>query len=163
MPKKGRQIKAEERRRSVAEALKAGYTYRAIAEALDASVGTVANDVKTLIDRWQKEQVNSAGEWIALQIVRLETALNAIWQDVLNGDLAAIGRMQALIDQEARLKGYDKPLKVEWQSEVLALVLAGKVTLDEVRAELGSDLATELFASTGLNVKVLGTQPGEEA
>jgi hypothetical protein len=37
-----------------------------------------------------------------------------------------------------------------WQDKVIGLLRDGKVTPDDVRDELGDDLATELFAAAGI-------------
>lgn len=69
--------------------------------------------------------------------------------------LAAIDRMLKISERRARLLGLDMPVKYEevtWQSEILTLLREGKITREQVEQELGADLATEFFKSTGLPV-----------
>ena len=50
----------ENRRTEVVAAnLLAGLNYRDMASGLDVSLGTIANDVKIILGRWQKEQVET--------------------------------------------------------------------------------------------------------
>lgn len=110
MSKKAAEAKVEDRRRKVAGNLLSGLNYRDIAEGLQCSIGTVAGDVKVIIRRWQKEQVDSAEKWIALQCRRLDASINFMWDDIKKGDTTAIGRMQAIIEQQGKLMGYERLL-----------------------------------------------------
>lgn len=154
--KKSPGLKREERRKLVAANLLAGLNYREMAERLDVSIGTIKNDVDIILKRAQKEQVSGAEQWLAVQVRRLDRAINAIWGNVLNGDPQAIDRLQRLIDQQAKYLGYDKPLKLDWRIEVVSLLMAGKITPAEVEEELGVDVARELFESIGLPVAASG-------
>jgi len=106
--KKSEEVAREERRRKVAVNLLAGATYREIAEALDCSVGTVANDVKLILGRWKREQVTDTTDYIDLECRRLDLALNAIWPKVRDGNLMAIDRLLSIMNRRAKYQGYDK-------------------------------------------------------
>lgn len=102
----------EMRRARVAANLVAGLNYREIASALGVSVGTVSNDVQALLKQWRSEQIETAAEWSTLNVKRLDRAINAIWAKVAEGDLGAIDRLQKLIEQQGRLRGFDQSLHV---------------------------------------------------
>jgi transposase len=102
----------EERRKKVAANLLAGLTFREMAEAIGCSVGTVHNDVKLLLKRWQDEQVTSVQERKLMEGRRIDRALNAIWGRVQQGDLGTIDRLVKLIQERARLYGLYAPQKV---------------------------------------------------
>lgn len=122
MPQRRRaNIEREERRRKVAANLLAGLNYREIAEALNVSLGTVSSDVEALLKRWRAEQISQVGEWQALNVKRLDRAINAIWGDVANGNLAAIDRLQKLIEQQGKLLGFDQSMHIE--AERISVVL----------------------------------------
>lgn len=110
----------ELRRRKVSANLLAGLTYRQMAEALGVSVGTVATDVRLIIDRWRKEQVRDVDSWLQIQLRRLDTMLNAIWDKVLEGDLKAAETALHIIERQAKLIGLDKQQIeiVDWRKEV---------------------------------------------
>lgn len=110
MSRKSDEAEAEDRRKKVAANLLAGNNYRDIAEGLKCSIGTVSNDARVIIRRWQKEQVDTADRWIALQCRRLDAAINYMWEDIKKGDTTAIARMQAVIEQQGKLLGYEKLL-----------------------------------------------------
>jgi hypothetical protein len=122
MPQKQRaEIEREDRRKKVAANLLAGLNYREIADALGVSVGTVSGDVALLVRRWRAEQVNDVGEWQALNVKRLDRAINAIWGEVADGNLSAIDRLQKLIEQQGRLLGFDQTTHIE--AERIAVVI----------------------------------------
>jgi hypothetical protein len=122
MPQKQRaEIEREDRRKKVAANLLAGLNYREIADALGVSVGTVSSDVALLVRRWRAEQVSDVGEWQALNVKRLDRAINAIWGEVADGNLSAIDRLQKLIEQQGRLLGFDQTTHIE--AERIAVVI----------------------------------------
>ena len=106
---KANQVAREERRKKVAANILGGLTYREIAEALNVSLGTVANDVKIILGRWQREQVADAEKYVQIELRRLDRAINAIWNDVQDGKLTAIDRMIKLMERRAKLMGLDAP------------------------------------------------------
>ncbi len=110
----------EQRRQTVAANLLAGLNYRAIAEGLGVSLGTVANDVKIVMKRWRKEQLEAASEVAQLELVRLDRALFGIWSDVQAGDTASIHTMLKLMERRAKLLGLDAPsnVKVTWRDKL---------------------------------------------
>lgn len=123
----------ERRRRAVITNLLAGLTYREIADGLGVSLGTVAKDVKAILTRWQREQVQGAGEHVQLELRRLDVGLNAIWGKVRAGDMAAIDRMLRIMDRRARYLGLDTPSVVDVQSKgeaIAAPVLCVEVVKD---------------------------------
>lgn len=122
MPQRQREeIEREARRKKVAANLMAGLNYREIAEALGVSVGTVSNDVALLVRRWRAEQVSDVAQWQALNVKRLDRAINAIWGEVADGNLPAIDRLQKLIEQQGRLLGFDVSTHIE--AERIAVVI----------------------------------------
>lgn len=122
MPQRQRgEIEREARRKKVAANLLAGLNYREIAEALGVSVGTVSSDVALLVRRWRAEQVSDVGQWQALNVKRLDRAINAIWGEVADGNLSAIDRLQKLIEQQGRLLGFEQGAHIE--AERIAVVI----------------------------------------
>lgn len=102
----------------VAANLLAGLTYRDMAGALNVSISTIADDVKVIIGRWQREQVRDTGEYVELELLRLDRAINAIWTKVQAGDLGAIGAMIRIQERRARYRGLDAAEKVEHSGDV---------------------------------------------
>lgn len=60
--------------------------------------------------------------------------------------LELIGRHLAMFTDKVRVES--------WEDEIVALVKAGKITVDDVRAEIGHELAEDLFKRTGLSVSI---------
>jgi hypothetical protein len=63
------------------------------------------------MDRIKDESLANEGR--ALHRARLETALSAIWNKVLAGDLQAIDRMLRILERDSKLYGLDAPIKTE--------------------------------------------------
>lgn len=112
MHKKAEEVEREERRRNVAANLLSGMDYRDISEALEISLGTICNDVKVILGRWQRDQVQTFEHHLLMQLRQIDRAINAIWDKVLAGDLDAIDAFCKLADRKAKLLGLDKPLKL---------------------------------------------------
>lgn len=111
--RKSKKAKIEERRRIVAANLVAGLNYRDIANALDVSVGTVTSDVKAIMAVWKAAQQQDATDWIALELRRLDAALNAIMPAIQEGHLGAIDRLLAIQARRARyIPNLEQPVKV---------------------------------------------------
>ena len=108
----------EHRRKHVAANLLAGLTYREMAEAFGVSLGTIKNDVDFVMRHWQHEQVEVTADYVSLQERRLDRALNAIWGDVLTGDVKAISALLKIEERRAKLRGLDQPEKVEHSGSV---------------------------------------------
>lgn len=106
----------EERRKKVAANLLGGLTYRDMAPTLAVSIGTIANDVKTILGRWEREQIKDVDGWVRLELTRLDRALNAIWNKVLDGDLKAIDAFLSISGRRAKLLGLDAPDRVDLTS-----------------------------------------------
>jgi hypothetical protein len=102
--RKNREAEREMRRKKVAANLLAGMNYREMAAALGVSIGTIANDVKIILGRWQREQVETVDEWVQIEEKRIDRAINAIWNDILDGNLGAIDRLIRLQDQRAKYR-----------------------------------------------------------
>lgn len=131
MSRKNKEAERELRRRKVAANLLAGHTYRSMAEALEVSIGTIADDVKIIMGRWKREQVADVDQVIQLEVTRLDRALNAIWDQVLAGDNAAIRSMLQLMERRARLLGLDDMPGVSEARPVVVKVLKG-MSLDDL-------------------------------
>lgn len=116
---KSKQVSIEKRRDVVAANLLAGLNYRDIASGLGVSIGTVSNDVKVLMKRWREEQVNQIDDLVTVDLRRLDAAINAIWNDVKEGNLPAVDRLIRILERRSRMLGYDEPEKVEldWRKE----------------------------------------------
>lgn len=106
---KEQEANIEDRRKVVSANLLAGLTYRQMAEALNVSLGTIAEDVRIIIGRWKKEQVAATDEYVQLEIIRLDRALNAIWTKVTEGDRGAIDSMLKIMERRAKYKALDAP------------------------------------------------------
>ncbi len=123
MSRKNRQAEIESRRRKVAANLLGGLNYRQMAEALGVSIGTIAGDVKVIIGRWQREQIQVVGQHQQLDLQRIERAINAIWDRSLAGELPAITLLIKLLERKAKMLGEDAAARPEQSGELVIRVV----------------------------------------
>lgn len=152
---KNDQINIEDRRAKALELRKGGSSYRAIAKKLGVEVGTAYSDVNAALQSLTNMNTTSADELRMMEVERLDAMLLSISTQLKAGHLGAIDRALRISERRSKLQGLDAPMKVEevtWQSEILALIRDGRITLEQAKQELGLDLYQELFKSTGLPV-----------
>ena len=133
MSRKSKNAQIEERRKKVAANLLGGLTYRQMAETFGVSLGTIANDVRIVLGRWRREQVQNADEWTRLELERLNRLTNALWNNALDGKLAAVDRILKVMERRAKLLGLDAPVKQDLTSDGESLVPTDKLVA-EIRA-----------------------------
>jgi hypothetical protein len=101
-----------EKENAVLKYRKGGLTFDAIAEKLGyANESSARAAFKRAIERTRDDALASEGR--ELHRARLETALTAIWDRVLKGDLKAIAMMLRILERDAKLYGLDMPIKTE--------------------------------------------------
>lgn len=106
---KERELEIEQRRSTVAANILAGLNYRDLAKQLNVSLGTIANDVKVVAKRYRDEQISEYADIVQLELRRIDTALNAIWNDVKLGSKSAIETMVMLQNQRAKYLALFEP------------------------------------------------------
>ena len=101
-----------EKERLVVQYRQSGATFDAIAKKLDyANESSARAAFKRAMERMRDDVLNN--EMRELHRQRLETALMAIWPDVVKGDLEAIKVMLKILERDAKLFGVDMPVKTE--------------------------------------------------
>lgn len=100
------EIEIEKRRKVVTANLLAGMNYRDMATNLGVAISTISNDVKIVIKRLHNAQVTDYAEILQIELRRIDTALNAIWGKILEGNLGAINTLMLLQNQRLKLLGF---------------------------------------------------------
>lgn len=114
---KQKNAQIEERRKRVAANLLAGLDYRQMAQAFGVSPATICKDVKALYKAWQKDQADTAGRYISLELKRLDVLINSLW-DIARGvgdkppDFAAIDRIMSLMSMRAKYLGQAQKIEL---------------------------------------------------
>lgn len=112
------------RRKLVWEMRVKGMSYTAIALSLkethDINVTplTVGNDVRAVTGQLQGETTQLAKQHRTIQLERVETAIKAIFDRVISGDLDAIHALVRLMEREAKLVGADAPAKIDIEHRI---------------------------------------------
>ena len=103
-----------EKERQVVQYRQGGATFDAIAKKLGYADESGARAAfKRAMERMRDDVLNN--EMRELHRQRLETALMAIWPDVVKGDLEAIKVMLKILERDAKLYGIDAPVKTEME------------------------------------------------
>ena len=107
--KKGDQqrIPATERRLKVLAYRKTGASFRQIADTLAVSLSQTHDDYRRAIDELHGMEHQSAEELRTLENARLDEMQLALWPQVRNGNLKAIGMALRIQERRARLNGID--------------------------------------------------------
>jgi len=71
----------------VVENMLSGLNYQDIGGAPDVSIGTISNDFNVVIGRLQRDQTSVAEQIVALEIFRLDRALNTIFEALFKTDV----------------------------------------------------------------------------
>jgi hypothetical protein len=110
---RGRRVAAQVRDEQALELRIGGYTFQAIADALQFdSRRSAQRAVDRALDREREAIADQVDEYRTLMLVRLERATRAVWPQVVRGDLFAVDRDVRLADRQAKLLGLDAPTRV---------------------------------------------------
>lgn len=113
-PQSGKVYRHARRAQAVTLAM-AGLSYEAIGEELGISTSAAWN----LVQRTISETRNYAVDHLRLlENARLDRALTAIWNKVLEGDDKALNSFLRISERRARLNGLDAPTKVQMSVSV---------------------------------------------
>lgn len=111
--KRGVKEAAAERRVQAFDLRKAGASYRAIGRALGISEAQAHRDVHLVLDGLAKRANESAIHVRNLELSRMDSMLNALWQAIRRGDPTSISTALRVSERRARLLGLDAPAKQE--------------------------------------------------
>ena len=135
-PRKAEQIELAERRAKAVNLRKSGMQYDAIARELGYYDGRHAlKDINRAIREIPRADTE---ELVALELLRLDALLQAMWAQALGGSTWHVDRCLAISDRRAKLLGLDQPTKVEVRS-----VSGLDAALFELEAELRAQAADE--------------------
>lgn len=118
MNEKGEKEKIPERMIECLRLRQAGKSYREIGPELGISFTTAYNDVKRALEELREHCREEAILVRDIQVTRIDSMIDAIWQDALGGNLLAVDRVVKLEDQRARLIGTFAPAKQEIEHNV---------------------------------------------
>lgn len=107
-------------------------------------------DVIRTLEEYRSEISESLTEVLELEVSRLDALLAAVWEKAVAGKYEAIDRVLKIMDRRARHLGLDKASEEhDWRSEIVNLLRQGKITMLQVRQELGDELAQQLIEYVG--------------
>jgi transcriptional regulator len=122
-----------------------GLTTRAIGDKLGVSAMTISRDLKELMQDLAKAELTEAKELQTLELARLDSLLEPIWEKATSGSTTHINAALKIIAERSKLLGFGAPklqvkLIVEREVEVLMNVL---------ETELPAELYLKILAKLG--------------
>lgn len=97
----------------------------------------VYRDINSIMDEVRQELVESGEMLRAIELRNCDRLQNAIMGDAMAGNLKAIDRVLKIMNQRAKYVPdliEPKQIKVSsWQDEILELIKAGKITVEDVK------------------------------
>lgn len=160
------QLLEEERFRRVMDLRRSGTSLSDILESLVAEFGRdslppgysvqhIAADISSYMTLYYDRLGQTTNELRALELDRLDQLLLGIWRPALNGNLKAIDRALKISELRSRLAGLFAPTStIDWKIEVRQLLDSGVITLDQVRRELGDELAIQVIQTPAVSKPV---------
>src|SRR5947208_16281687 len=104
-------VQAAARRVEALRLRASGKTYRAIAAELGCSVRTAHRAVVRELETVRAQLAESAGQYLTLELGRLDHLLAAVWNEAGQGNIRAVVAAVKIIDRQCRLLGLDAPVK----------------------------------------------------
>lgn len=154
-------IRASQRRARALELRLAGMTFRRITEIIKQEFGDDCppsynerhcwNDIDDELRRQRAEISENASAVLDLELQRLDQLLLVAMNRAMGGDMKAVDRVLKIMERRSRFLGLDVPVEHKvntWQNEIIDLLRQGKITVEEVRKELGDELFKRI-ADTG--------------
>jgi len=105
----GSVLGAAEKRVTVFELHKAGYSQQKIHEETGIGLGTISKYLRQELDILAAQQSDLVEEARNVELQRLDNLQLGIWEDACKGKLSAIDRVLRIMERRARLLGLDKP------------------------------------------------------
>lgn len=102
-------------------------------------------DVQIYLEYVRENLTEALPDIVAIENQRFDTALAAIWERVEVGEYRAIDMMLKISERRSKLLGLDQAIKIDWKIEILQLLQRGKLTIDDVKEELGEQLYLQLM------------------
>ncbi len=102
-----------QRRDNTIRLVRSGMSYRKVVEALDklgikSSTATVTRDLKALYKEYRDQSLTSVEDVMTRDLERLDDLMGAVWFSAKGGNLKAMDRAIRLIEQRARILGYEE-------------------------------------------------------
>lgn len=157
-------ITVAERRIRALELRKMGLTFRDIVNTIRQEFGENCpesyderhawNDVNNRLTEMGKIAGETANQVLQIELQRLDAMFMIAYNQVLQGNIKAIPHVLEIMKRRSRYLGLDKPLKYEvntWQNEIISLIQSGKITIGQVRQELGDELTQRLLESGSIS------------
>ena len=114
----------------------AGYSHREIAAQLGIAPSSAYKRVRHALDEVNKHNLDTAEQLRALELLRLDELLSALWDTAIAGDLKAVDRVLKVMERRAKLLGLDAPFEIKTDGQIHIKVI--DLTGDDDRTNAAS-------------------------
>lgn len=143
----------------------AGLNYRDICNQLRNEMGDrlppgyseymCSKDVQFAINDIRANVREKAQDMMELELMRLDNIEMVMMDKAMLGDVKAANMVLRIMERRSKYLGLDQPSMVrvkDWRSEVIELLKQGTVTVEDIRRELGDELAKQVLESGSTGV-----------
>jgi hypothetical protein len=112
-------------------------------------------DVKDALLYARTNMAETATEIIELELERLDKMFMVAYNLALSGSFPAIETALKIMNKRAMYLGLYKPKAVQvsdWRTEILNLIRSGKITLSQVKEQLGDEMTSSLLSGDNLMI-----------
>lgn len=155
---------ATEKRKSLAEKYRiSGLTYREIVIKLREELGDEIpasyderycwRDITDAISKYRNNVRETTQDLILLETHRLDELFSIAMTSAREGSMKGVITALKVMERRSKLLGIDAPTQVvvrDWRDEILDLLKAGRITLEQVKNELGENMFQTLIEYKGL-------------
>ncbi len=151
-----------------------GMNYETIAQIMRSEFGNkigekydgsrACKDVKDALLYARTNMAETATEILELELERLDKLFMVSYNSALSGNINAIDIVLKIMHKRAMYLGLYKPKAVQvsdWRTEILNLIRSGKITLSQVKEQLGDEMTNSLLSGDNLMITA-GSEKKEE-
>jgi hypothetical protein len=112
----------------------------------------VRRDLDTELMRVRKQNANTLVHSMNIELMRLDKIFNVMYEMAIGGDVKAAKEAISIIDMRAKLLGLYRISDVkpqDWREKVVQLLNEGKISIEDLKKELGDELAGEIIIARG--------------
>jgi len=112
----------------------------------------VSRDIEIEMIRIRKDNAVALTNALNLEVLRLDQLFSVMYGLGMAGDVRAADEARKLLVERSRLLGLYKtstPKEADWRDRVIELLDSGKITIEDLKKELGDELAGEVLTIRG--------------
>ena len=116
------------------------------------NVEMIRRDLDAELMKIRRQNTGTLVHSMNIELMRLDKIFNKMYSMALDGDVKAAKEAISIIDMRAKLLGLYRTSDVkpqDWRDKVVQLLNEGKISVEDLKKELGDELAGEILVTRG--------------